>query len=683
MIRKLELGALVFFLYSLVSVLGRNFLSCDTTSSLGYFCNENGFQENCKTYAILRANSLYSSLSNLSSYLGISPAELAEANSFSAGTGLFSNAQPLLIPIDCKCNTGGFFEAEVRKTTMKGESFDEIAESLEGLTSCKAIREKNPRIPPWNLKERISLLVPLKCACPSSVELRKFLLSYPVREGDTLAKLAIEFNVTLESIVSANNRYSRAGFKLKNGLVPLSTLLIPVEGKPIIGFLGKPQEPNFSYPAATIQDRNSHKRRNPKMWMIGVYAAIGIVGLLASIATGATFFFLQYWKRKRKRQDSIKNEDSELQQRLNLSVRTTSDNRVSLEGSQYNFDDPIADASPHKMLVENYSFEELQKATEDFSLSNLIKGSVYHGRLKGKNLAIKRTPSDIVSRIDFFLCHGRIHRHPNIIKLLGTCVTEGPDSFIVLEYAKNGSLKDWIHGGLAIKSQFIASCNCFLTWNQRLKICLDVATALQYMHHSINPSYVHRNIRSRNIFLGEEFNAKVGNFGMASFVEHKNEDQWNKGYLAPEYIIKGTISPSMDVFAYGVVLLEVLSGKPPIRRDEETGEGNFIKLSDEIKHILQSEDTEELREWMDSSLAENYSFDRAVMLANLARSCLEDDPSSRPNAGEIVEKLLRLVEELPEEDQFNICENSCKPLVKRQLQETGESYLNNEKRMGF
>ncbi|KAI3463097.1 hypothetical protein Pfo_019760 [Paulownia fortunei] len=669
MITKLKLRAFVFFHLVLVSVLGQNLLSCDTTSSSQYFCDGNKTQERCRTYAILRANSHYSSISNLSFYLGVARSELAEANGFSANTEFFSSEQPVLIPIDCKCSNGGTFEAEVKKTTIKGESFYEIAESLEGLTTCKAVREKNPSVSPWNLVEKISVLVPLKCACPSSVDLTKFVLSYPVKEGDTLAQMAFKFNVSHESIVSANNRYSRTGFRPDNSLLPLSTLLIPLEGKPNLGFLAKPQEPNLGYPAASIHVKNSHKKRKPKMRMLGVYIAIAMVGLLACIAIGAAFFFV-HWKRKR--EDSAKNGDSEMQQ-LGLSIRTTSDKKVSFEGSQYNFDDPTTDiTTPHKMRVENYTFEELQKATEDFSLSNLIEGSVFHGRLKGKNLAIKRVPSDMMSKIDYQIFHERIHHHPNTIRPLGTCLTEGPDSYIVLEYAKNGSLKDWIHGGLAIKSHFIASCSCFLTWNQRVKICLDVATALQYMHHIMNPSYVHRNIKSRNIFLDEDFSAKVGNFGMAKYVGREAENQescqgqpaaWNKGYLAPEYLVQGTISPSTDVFAYGVVLLEVLSGKPPITLDEEREDGNFIKLSDKIKHILQSEDAEELRGWMDSALGENYSFDAAVMLANLARSCVEDDPSSRPNAGEIVEKLLRLVEELPEGDQFNICESSCKPLV--------------------
>ncbi|GFP94057.1 protein lyk2 [Phtheirospermum japonicum] len=410
--------------------------------------------------------------------------------------------------------------------------------------------------------------------------------------------------------------------------------------------------------------------------MLGVYISIPIIALLVCIAIFAAIFFF-HRKKTTKNEEPIKNGADLETQQLGLSIRTTSDQKVSFEGSQYNFDDPTTDnyttATPHKAPLENYTFEDLQKSTEDFSSSNLIEGSVFHGRLKGKNLAIKRVKSDLISKVDHQVFDERSQRHVNMIRLLGTCLTDGPDSFVVFEYAKNGSLKDWIHGGLAIKSHFIESCSCFLTWDQRLKICLDVATALQYMHHVMNPSYVHRNIKSRNIFLDEDFSAKVGNLGLARCIGPETDDQeesctqgqnWNKGYLAPEYLTQGTISPSADVFAYGVVLLEVLSGKPPIRRVEGEN-GIFVKLSDEIKRVLGSDGADELKGWIDGALGENYSFDAAVMLANLAKSCVDDDFSLRPNAGEIVEKLLRLVEDSPEtDDQFSVCESSCKPLVK-------------------
>ncbi|XP_059624543.1 protein LYK2 [Cornus florida] len=673
MTTKFQLRAWVFFILVTVSTLGQNLLSCENTSpdASGYSCSGNGPQNQCGTFVILRTNSYYSSLFNLSVYLGINRSVLAEANGFSADTQFLAKDQPLLIPIDCQCN-GGYFKAELRKTTVKGESFYGIAESLEGLTTCKAIRERNPSVSPWGLGEKLQLLIPLRCACPGPSELgqrTKFLLSYPITEGDTLPILAFQFNTTPETIISANNR-SGSSFNPQS-LLPVSTLLIPVNSKPVLSSLAKPREPSFGFPSTGVPIISPHKKKS-KMWKIGIYIAVTGVTVGAVVAIAAAFLVIK-WKRKVR--SSCKLADVELQQ-LNLSVRTIGDKKVSFEGSQDTLDGQIIDATQHKMLVEMYSLEDLRKATEDFCSTNLIEECVFHGRLNGKNLAIKRTQTETISKIEFGLFHDATHHHPNILGLIGTCSNEGtPDSFLVFEYAKNGSLKDWLHGGLAMKSQFIASCYCFLTWNQRLRICLDVATALQYMHQIMSPCYVHRNIKSRNIFLDEEFNAKIGNFGMARCVEVEKQTKesqsysshhhasWSRGYLAPEYLHQNMIAPSIDIFAYGVVLLEVLSGQTPITSSSEKGEG-CVRLSEEIKLILQSENAEELRQWMDNALGDNYSFDAAVTLANLARACVEDDPSSRPSAREIVEKLSRLVEELPEAEQFSICESSCKPLVK-------------------
>ncbi|MCD9558957.1 hypothetical protein HAX54_016666 [Datura stramonium] len=143
------------------------------------------------------------------------------------------------------------------------------------------------------------------------------------------------------------------------------------------------------------------------------------------------------------------------------------------------------------------------------------------------------------------------------------------------------------------------------------------------------------------------------------------EDDVAKGYLAPEYLEREILAPSIDIFAFGVILLEVLSGQTPISRGNGTEGEDELVLSEKIKVILESENADELRVWVDSALGENYSFDAAVTLANLARACVEEEPSLRPNAGEIVEKLSRLVEELLEgEEQLIISESSCKPLFK-------------------
>lgn len=600
--------------------------------------------------------------------MGLDRFSIAEANGFSADTEYLPKDQLLLIPVDCQCKEG-VFQANLTRTSVKGESFYGIAESLGGLTTCKAIWEKNPGVSPWGFKEKVQLLVPLRCSCPSESEISprpRLLLSYPVSQGDTISKLTVEFNTTTEAIVGVNNR-SLESFKPEN-LTPLSTLLIPIYGDPVVGSLAKPSEPYMHLPTTSIPILNQHKKKKKSgMWKLGVGIAVGGIVFGAIIAIASVFLVIRL-KKKRMSEKSLKATDLELQQ-LSLSVRTVSDKKVSFEGSQDPLDGQLLGATPRKAMLETYTIDDLRKATEDFSSSNHIEGTVYHGRLRGKNMAVKRTRTENVAKIEVGFFQDATHHHPNIVRLLGTSMTEGPNSFLVFEYVKNGSLKDWLHGGLAMKSHFIASCYCFLTWNQRLRICLDVALALQFMHQIMNPSYVHRYIKSRNIFLDEDFNAKVGNFGMAKCIEDDTEypdlstnpASWSLGYLSPEYLHQGVISSSMDIFAYGVVLLEVLSGQTPTSKPDKGG--GSVWLTEKIKTILQSESAEQLREWIDSALGESYSFDAAVTLANLAKACTEEDPSLRPTAGEIVEKVSRLVEESPEGEHMLISESSCKPLV--------------------
>ncbi|KAF5206546.1 Lysm receptor kinase [Thalictrum thalictroides] len=658
----LTIRLILFFVFVPVFNQGQNLLSCDTNSpdALGYRCN--GLQDQCGTFAMFHINSNFSSLSNLTLYMGLDKKLVSEASGFSTNTEFLPINQPLLIPIDCRCNKGGFFEALLTKTTIKGESFYGIAELLEGLTTCKAIQGKNPSLSPWGLQEMVRLLIPLRCACPSQTELKqgqKFLVSYPINEGDTVSDLASEFHTSIDAMLFSNNK--SVSFTPER-LESLSTILIPFNSKPVLTSFSDPREPKTGMPSTSSSE---HHSRRSKLRKVGLYIA------LSSIIVGVcTVVFVVIWvyRLKNKKPVFYKSDDVELQ---HLRVRTRSEIKTMSEDSLDRFDTQAMDTTtPHKLVVETYTVEDLKKATEDFNSSNLIEGSVYHGRLNGKNLAIKRIHTETISKIEFELFQEAYHSHPSFSRLLGTCLIDGPDSYLVFEYAKNGSLKDWIHGGLAMKSQFIASCYCFLSWNQRLKICLDVARSLEYMHHIMNPGYVHRNIKSRNIFLDDDFNANVGNFGMARCNEDKVRDaktlpvhslSWNRGYLAPEYLQNGTISSGIDIFSYGVVLLEVLSGQPPIIRDDKKGEG-IVLLSDKFKS-MRFDDFEVLRDWMDTALGDAYSFDMAVTLAYLARSCVEEEPSCRPSSREIVEKLSKMVKELSGEQSISRT-SSSKPQTK-------------------
>jgi serine/threonine protein kinase len=152
-----------------------------------------------------------------------------------------------------------------------------------------------------------------------------------------------------------------------------------------------------------------------------------------------------------------------------------------------------------------------------------------------------------------------------------------------------------------MKNKFKTSCSRFLTWDQRLHICLDVAMGLQYIHEYRQPSYVHKDITSSNILLNAELKAKITNFNMGT----KHKISRTPGYMAPEYPSHGLVTTKTDVYAFGIVLLEILSGQTLIIM-----KGTKVLLAETIGPLSEaSNPTEELKGWMDPSLHQVYSID--------------------------------------------------------------------------
>ncbi|XP_010551934.1 PREDICTED: protein LYK2 [Tarenaya hassleriana] len=614
-----------------------NLQSCNTTSHQASWYSCRSELVKCQTFAVIRANSQFDSLSKVSSQLGVDPLAVAAASGLDADAEFVSEGQLLLLPVVCRCN-GSFYEASLLRTCVNGDSFLSIAESLQGLTTCLDVREKNPEVSEENLGQNVQLVVPFRCRCPDqTVSNAEFIVSYPMSDGDSISSLAHRFNTSEKDILSVNNG-SQVG--------PFTSVLVPLDHRPVLDPLSKPLVKPHR------KKKLSKGARKKRLYM----AIIGTVAGLAVLIMILVFGYLRHKRRsKTQTRGSISNKDPETQQ-LSLSVRTASDKKVSFEGSVQ--DGPTTDcqntigtSTPRKLVLEIFTIEDLERATENFSPGNHIEGSVYHGLFKGKDLAIKRVGAETMKRVDFGLLTDQSYFNHNLIKVLGTSCfgEEDKDGYLVFEYAKNGSLRDWIQNKLAIKNQFIESCYCFLGWKQRIRICLDVAMALKYMHQM---NYVHRNLKSRNIFLDEDLRAKVGNFGMP-----KCDDD------SPKY------DKETDVYALGIILLEVLTG--------QTAETLLGAQETREKLVYALGDKETLREMMDSALGESYAVESALEMARIARDCVAEDSGSRPNASEIEERLQRLVrdeedeEEAEEEDRVLekestlVSESSCKPLVKK------------------
>ena len=238
------------------------------------------------------------------------------------------------------------------------------------------------------------------------------------------------------------------------------------------------------------------------------------------------------------------------------------------------------------------------------------------------------------------------------MKLVGMCVGGSEQLYLVYEYAENGSLNDCLSNQAAIGRDRFTQSAAYLPWTARVRIALDVASGLEYIHNYTNPSFVHKDVKSSNILLDGQFRAKLANFGMAKSAASEGEGPLltrhiagTQGYMAPEYLEHGLVTVKADVFAYGVVLLEILSGKEAIVRPED-GERERA-LSDIIHDVLDvtagGRQTVQLRAFMDPQLHSTYPMDIALSVASLARTCVDADPAVRPSMKDVTFALSKML----------------------------------------
>ncbi|KAG0461739.1 hypothetical protein HPP92_022036 [Vanilla planifolia] len=213
---------------------------------------------------------------------------------------------------------------------------------------------------------------------------------------------------------------------------------------------------------------------------------------------------------------------------------------------------------------------------------------------------------------------------------------------MVYWYVEMGSLSDWLHQK---KSASDSSC---LNWKQRIQIACDVADGLNYLHNYTNPPYIHKNVKSSNVLLGRDFRAKISNFVQARPLEEDGMQQLTRhvvgtqGYMAPEYLEHGLITPKLDVFAFGVVLLELLSGKEATFAEEGEEKGDIL-LCSTIEDVLSGEDVRsKLKGFIDRCMRDNCPFDLAFATAELAKRCVSRDAASRPSMNELLMSLLAI-----------------------------------------
>ncbi|KAI5057266.1 hypothetical protein GOP47_0027281 [Adiantum capillus-veneris] len=291
---------------------------------------------------------------------------------------------------------------------------------------------------------------------------------------------------------------------------------------------------------------------------------------------------------------------------------------------------PTPDTSPNWRC---FLYEELAAATNDFSPGNMVgrggHSDVYKGTLRdGQLVAIKRLTkcgSEERKEKDFLTELGIIGHvsHPNAIPLVGFCVEQG--LHLIFNFSIHGSLATLLHGVNAP----------MLNWSKRYRVAVGTARGLHYLHTACPRRIIHRDIKASNILLGPEFEPQISDFGLAKWLP----DQWTQlsvfpvegtfGYLAPEYFMHGVINEKTDVFAFGVLLLELLTGQQPINKSQQS-------LVMWAKPLLDSSKIEELA---DPRLAEEYDPEEMQSLAKAARLCVQASPSCRPFMGQVLEIL--------------------------------------------
>ncbi|KAJ0463831.1 putative protein kinase RLK-Pelle-LRR-IX family [Helianthus annuus] len=293
------------------------------------------------------------------------------------------------------------------------------------------------------------------------------------------------------------------------------------------------------------------------------------------------------------------------------------------------------------------SVQVLKNVTKNFAKENELGrggfGVVYKGQLDdGTKIAVKRMESGVISNkaLDEFESEISVLskvRHRHLVSLLGYS-TEGPERILVYEYMPQGALSRHLFHWKSFKLEP-------LSWKRRLNIALDVARGMEYLHTLAHQSFIHRDLKSSNILLGDDFRAKVSDFGLVKLAPDGEKSVITRlagtfGYLAPEYAVTGKVTTKADVFSYGVVLMELLTGLMALDEDRPEESQYLAAWFWSIRT-----DKEKLMAAVDPSLnANEETFETISVIAELAGHCTAREPSQRPDMGHAVNVLSPLVE---------------------------------------
>ncbi|CAN6711235.1 unnamed protein product [Malus baccata var. baccata] len=290
--------------------------------------------------------------------------------------------------------------------------------------------------------------------------------------------------------------------------------------------------------------------------------------------------------------------------------------------------------------LKRFSWRELQLATDNFSERNVLGqggfGKVYKGVLSDNTkVAVKRLTDyespggDAAFQREVEMISVAVHR--NLLRLIGFCTTP-TERLLVYPFMQNLSV--------AYRLREIKPGEPVLDWSTRKQVALGTARGLEYLHEHCNPKIIHRDVKAANVLLDEDFEAVVGDFGLAKLVDVRRTNvttqvRGTMGHIAPEYLSTGKSSERTDVFGYGIMLLELVTGQRAI---------DFSRLEEEddvllLDHVKKLEREKRLDAIVDSNLNDSYNIQEVEMMIKVALLCTQGSPEDRPLMSEVVRML--------------------------------------------
>ncbi|XP_056698857.1 proline-rich receptor-like protein kinase PERK15 isoform X2 [Spinacia oleracea] len=283
-----------------------------------------------------------------------------------------------------------------------------------------------------------------------------------------------------------------------------------------------------------------------------------------------------------------------------------------------------------------FTYEELALATETFSSANLLGqggfGYVHKGVLpNGKEIAVKQLKSGSVQGEREFQAEvetiSRVH-HRHLVSLVGHCIA-GEQRMLVYEFISNKTLDFHLHGKPP------------MSWGTRLKIAIGAAKGLAYLHEDCHPKIIHRDIKASNILIDDEFEAKVADFGLAKFSFDTDTHVSTRvmgtfGYLAPEYASSGKLTEKSDVFSFGVVLLELITGRRPVDKARPFMDDSMVEWARPL--LSQALEGGSFQELVDPKM-EDYNFSEVAQMIACAAVCVRSSARRRPQMSQVVRAL--------------------------------------------